>query len=510
MSESDKTKEQLLEEIANLQKENSILRSGNIVEKKYCAIFEQSSDALMLVDVKTGIKLEYNNRACENLGYTREEFKNIGLMDVKVSEPTDELQKYPTDLVNGSVCYETELRRKDGQIRDNLIRVQLIIFDDGKKNILIQCTDITEQKLAEKLIKEKQQKLEELSSQLLMAFEASNEGLYDFNFSTNVLFFSPTWYKMLGYEPYELPSTIDTVKNLFHPEDKERVAKIEREFITQNKERLVVDFRIRTKSGVYKWISSRGKAVEFDSNGRVKRIMGALIDITDLKEAQEEIRDLSIQVFTAQENERQKIARDLHDNIAQNLSSLKILLQALIADQPALSLTANNKTKYITDIIQLCIRDVRNMAYDLYPPELDQLGLIKAVAKFCEDFSEREKIEIDFSDLGVNEDLLNREISINFYRIIQEALNNIKKHAEATRVNIKLISSFPEIILRIEDNGKGFDVEGRKAAALSEKRMGLENMKDRIRLFSGEIAFQSQKNKGTTIIIKIQYNQITT
>ncbi len=252
MSESDKTKKQLLEEIANLQKENSILRSGNSVEKKYWAIFEQSSDALMLVDVKTGIKLEYNNRACENLGYTREEFKNIGLMDVKVSEPTDELQKYPTDLVNGSVCYETELRRKDGQIRDNLIRVQLIIFDDGEKNLLIQCTDITEQKLAEKLIKEKQQKLEELSSQLLMAFEASNEGLYDLDLSTNAILFSPTWYEMLGYEPYEFPATLENIKKLFHPEDVEMVLKTELEYIAQKKERLTLEFRLRNHLNVFR------------------------------------------------------------------------------------------------------------------------------------------------------------------------------------------------------------------------------------------------------------------
>jgi PAS domain S-box-containing protein len=389
MSESDKTKEQLLEEIANLQKENSILRSGNIVEKKYCAIFEQSSDALMLVDVKTGIKLEYNNRACENLGYTREEFKNIGLMDVKVSEPTDELQKYPTDLVNGSVCYETELRRKDGQIRDNLIRVQLIIFDDGEKNILIQCTDITEQKLVEKLLKEKQQKLEELSSQLLMAFEASNEGLYDLDLSTNAILFSPTWYEMLGYEPYEFPATLENVKKLFHPEDIEMVLKTEFEYISQKKERLTLEFRLRTKSGAYKWIASRGKTVEFDSNGRAKRLMGAHIDITELKEAQEMIQDLSRQILSAQESERQKIARELHDNIAQNLSALKILFQALIADQPTLFLKAKDKTKYITDIIQSCINDVRNMSYDLCPPEIVQLGLVRAIAKFCEDFSER-------------------------------------------------------------------------------------------------------------------------
>ncbi len=346
-----------------------------------------------------------------------------------------------------------------------------------------------------KTIKAREKALEETSNQLLMAFEASNEGLYDFDLSTNNVLFSPTWYVMLGYEPYELPSTLETIKKLIHPEDRELVSKAEVDYITQKKERLILEFRLRTKSGTYKWIASRGKTVEFDSNGNPKRLMGAHIDITELKEAEQQIKELSRQILSAQEIERQKIARELHDNIAQNLSSLKILLQTLFTREADLSVATKYKAKYITEIIQLCIKDVRNMSYDLCPPEIDQLGLVKAVAKVCEDFSKREKIETDFSDMGVNEDLLDREININLYRIVQEALNNIKNHAEATSVTIKLISSFPEIILRIEDDGKGFNVKSRKAAALSEKRMGLENMKERVRLLRGEIRFQAKKIK---------------
>jgi PAS domain S-box-containing protein len=312
---------------------------------------------------------------------------------------------------------------------------------------------------------------------------------------------------MLGYEPYEIPSTVETVNELIHPEDRELVRKAEVEYMTQKKDRLTLEFRLKTKSGAYKWIASRGKTVEFDSNGRAKRLMGAHIDITELKEAQKKIQDLSRKILSAQEIERQKIARELHDNIAQNLSSLKILLQTLLAGEAGLSVETKDKAKYITDTIQSCIKDVRNMSYDLCPPEIVQLGLVRAVSKFCEDFSEREKIEIDFSDLGVKEDLLDQEININLYRIVQEALNNIRKHAEATSVTIKLIASFPEIMLRIEDNGKGFDLASRTDAASSEKRMGLENMKERARLLSGDISFQAKKNKGTLVIVKIPYKE---
>jgi len=356
-------------------------------------------------------------------------------------------------------------------------------------------------------IKAREKALEETSNQLLMAFEASNEGLYDFVLNTNDVLFSPTWFELLGYDPYELPSTVDTVIKLIHPGDRERVAKAEREFITQKKERLEVDFRLRTKSGAYKWIASRGKAVEFNSEGKPKRLMGAHIDITELKEAQRKIQELSHQILSAQEIERQKIARDLHDNVAQNLSSLKILFQTLLAGGPVISKENTEKAKNITDIIQLCIRDIRNMSYDLCPPELEQLGLVKAVEQFSSLFSIREKIEVDLKVHGLNENLLNPDININLYRLVQEALNNIKKHADATRVNILMISSFPDIIIRIEDNGKGFDIEDRKAAALKEKRMGLENMSERVSLLGGKISFKSEKNRGTRIELIIPYKE---
>jgi len=252
---------------------------------------------------------------------------------------------------------------------------------------------------------------------------------------------------------------------------------------------------------------ARGKSVETDSSGRPIRVVGAHVDITDLKEAEEQIQALSLEILTAQEVERQKIARDLHDNIAQNLSSLKIAAQTLFNEETVVSMETRRKVGDMSKTLHECIKDVRRMSYDLRPPELDQLSLIKTVLKFCDDFSEREKIEIDVKATGFGENLMCPEMEINIYRIIQEALNNIKKHAEAGKVVIRLISSFPDIVIRIEDNGKGFDVKACKAHAVKEKRMGLVNLNERVRLLNGEISFQSQKNRGTRIYIIIPYKE---
>jgi len=356
-------------------------------------------------------------------------------------------------------------------------------------------------------IKKREEDLADASDRLLMAFDAANEGLWDFNVKTSKFYFIPRWYTMLGYEPYEMPVNQETFLGLVHPDDRAMMIKAGRDFMADTNEFFSHKFRLKSKNSGYQWILSRGKSVETDSSGRPIHVVGANVDITELKEAEEQIQALSHEILTAQEVERQKIARDLHDNIAQNLSSLKIAAQTLFNAETVVSMETRRKVADMSKTLHECIKDVRRMSYDLRPPELDQLSLIKTVFKFCDDFSKREKIEIDAKATGIDENLMCPDMEINIYRIIQEALNNIKKHAEADKVVIRLISSFPDIVIRIEDNGKGFDVKARKAHAVEEKRMGLVNLNERVRLLNGEISFQSQKNRGTRIYITIPYKE---
>ncbi len=356
-------------------------------------------------------------------------------------------------------------------------------------------------------IKKREEDLEEVSNRLFMAFEAANEGLWDFNVKTSKSYFIPRWYTMLGYEPYEMPVTLEIFLGLIHPDDRAMMIKAGQDFMADNKQFFNYEFRLKSKNSGYKWIMARGKSVETDSSGKPIRVVGTHVDITDLKEAEKQIQALSLEILTAQECERQKIARELHDNIAQNLSSLKIATQTLFDGETVVPLEVKGKISDITMLLHECIKEVRTMSYDLRPPELDQLSMVKTVLKFCDDFSKREAIKIDVKAAGIDENLMDAEMEINIYRIIQEALNNIKRHAEATRVIIRLISSFPDIVIRIEDNGKGFDVKVRKASAIEEKRMGLVNLNERVRLLNGEISLQSQKNKGTKIYITIPYKE---
>jgi signal transduction histidine kinase len=131
------------------------------------------------------------------------------------------------------------------------------------------------------------------------------------------------------------------------------------------------------------------------------------------------------------------------------------------------------------------------------------MGLVHAIFQYCEEFSERTGLAIDFASAGLEKAALDSDTEINLYRLIQEGLNNVHKHAEARRATVKLVKAHPNIILRIKDDGKGFDVNARKALSTNEKRMGLQSMEERVHLLGGKIEIQSSPMRGTKIAIRI-------
>jgi PAS domain S-box-containing protein len=240
-----------------------------------------------------------------------------------------------------------------------------------------------------------------------------------------------------------------------------------------------------------------------DDKPSVERIAVFARDITELKNAEKHIHSLSQELIKVQERERQRISRDLHDNVAQELATMKITCDTLFPDPRPFPADVVTKVSGLSRILQGTIMNVRNLAYDLRPPGLDQLGLVRTMTNYCEDFAQRNAIAVDFFSAGLSGLSLSADTEINLYRIVQEALHNVIKHARASQVTIRLIASFPTIILRIEDNGRGFDINERLSEACAEKRMGVRSMEERARLLSGTIEFRSHTRKGTRIKVEI-------
>jgi len=224
-----------------------------------------------------------------------------------------------------------------------------------------------------------------------------------------------------------------------------------------------------------------------------------------LKESEEQIHTLTQELIKAQEDERRRISRDLHDNVAQDLASLMISSETLFDGHPDIPAPIREKKARFASVLKESITFIRNMAYDLRPPFLDQLGLVPTLSSYCDDFSGANHISVDFYSGGVQHLRFDFDTEINLYRLVQEALSNIRKHADARHVTVRLTASHPTLVLRIEDNGKGFDVALRKTEALKEKRMGLKSMEERARILSGTFSLRSAPGHGTRILVEIPH-----
>ena len=376
---------------------------------------------------------------------------------------------------------------------------QHLLIND-KKNLLKAISErlgkIIERKEAEKALKESEEKYR-------TSFENSRDAINIFSQNRKFLDVNRKLVQLSGYSKKRLLSMKleDLYPEVVNPATKERI-----ETMLQGKELPVFETYLLTKkgkkipveAGVTALRDCFAQKIVFQSNIR---------DITERKRAEEHIHSLTQQLIKAQENERQRISRDLHDHLAQDLSTLKISLDTIFDDKPDTPPEVKKRITKISQMIHTNIMDVRELAYGLRPADLDQLGLVRTVEQYCEDFSERNGLEINFISAGMDDLRLDSDTEINLYRLIQEALNNTKKHADASHVTIRLVASFPEIILRIEDDGKGFDVQERLIKARTEKRMGIQSMEERVSLLNGTMRIQSRSMEGTQISIKIHYKE---
>ena len=244
-----------------------------------------------------------------------------------------------------------------------------------------------------------------------------------------------------------------------------------------------------------------------DSSGNISCYRGVNRDISERKRAESRIQHLSQQLLKAQETERQMISCELHDRVAQDISASKIELDMLLKDQPALDFAAKEKFLEISNHLEGAINAIRDLSYDLQPPALAEMGLLKALEIYCEEFSSQFGNKVDFQSAGLNLFKLDADTEIHLYRLVQEGLNNIRKHADSDQAIVRLVGVFPNIILRIEDTGKGFDVKARELALGDEKRMGLRSMKERVNMLGGQMTIQSNPMRGTKIYIKIPFQE---
>jgi signal transduction histidine kinase len=216
-----------------------------------------------------------------------------------------------------------------------------------------------------------------------------------------------------------------------------------------------------------------------------------------LRQNESDLRELTGRLIYAQEEERSRLARELHDDLAQRLAVFAIdvgRLEQQLMDPPA---PVREELREMKNGIVRISQDVHSLSRQLHPSILDDLGLIKAVESECTSFSRREGIEFVFNHENFPRDIP-KDISLSLYRIIQEGLSNISKHACAEHISVSLKGIDHDVLLSVQDDGIGFD----SAEVQKQPGLGLSSMRERARLIHGEFSIQSQPERGTLITVR--------
>jgi signal transduction histidine kinase len=264
-------------------------------------------------------------------------------------------------------------------------------------------------------------------------------------------------------------------------------------------ERYSIEKRYVRKDGVPIWGRLNVSLLKKDS-GEAPLVFAFVEEITKRKLAEEALSGVSRKLIEAQENERTRIGRDLHDHIGQRISLLAVELHQ-IKDAPLDSaVEVSRRLGELSKQASEIANDVQALSHELHSAKLEYLGLVAAMKGFCREFAERQRMEIDFRSHDMPSPLPSPEVSLALFRILQEALHNASKHSGVRRFEVALWGSLGEIGLTISDSGAGFDVQ----SARDGRGLGLTNMRERAKMVNGELSIESQPNHGTTIRARVR------
>lgn len=330
--------------------------------------------------------------------------------------------------------------------------------------------------------------------------ENTSDWIWEMDVQGKFIYSNPVVEDIIGYPREEVVGRY--FYDFFSSENKEELKVRILELMADLKPIKSFDHILLRKDGMEVIMEANGVPC-LNSKGNLSCYRGINRDVSERKHAESRIQYLSQQLLKAQETERQMISCELHDQVAQSLSASKIDCDMLLKNQSALDFAAKEKLRKISNRLQDTINAIRNLSYDLQPPALYEMGLVKALEIYCEEFSKYFENKIDFKSAGLNLFKLDSNTEIHLYRLVQEGLNNIRKHADAKQATVRLIGVYPNIILRIEDSGKGFDINAQKLESGDERRMGLRSMRERANLLGGRMTIQSSPMQGTKLSIKI-------
>lgn len=476
-------------------------------EKRYRSLYHNTPAMLHSID-PSGRLLSVSDYWVEALGYEREEIIGKNLLDFL----SDESRRYARDVVfpaffKTGLCKDIPYRfvKKSGETIDVLLSA--IADRDADGNILRTLAvsiDVTQRKRAEQALRIAKEELSRYSKDLERQVEIRTREI------SSILRYTPAVVYIKDIEGrYLLVNSryeqLFDVKNEtirgqtdfdIFPDD---VAGRFREHdltVLKNNRSIQVEEIIPQSDGMHTYLSV--KFPVYDETGNPRGVCGIATDITQVKKVQDQLRRLSGNIMANQEKERSAIARELHDELGQVLTALRMEAVWLQERLKRIEPKGAERARSMGSLIDKTIDDVRSLAFRLRPGVLDDLGLVDALELYTTDFEKRTGIPCLFDHSNVPE--TGDVLATAAYRIAQEALTNVARHARASHVEVQLVGADGLLTLVVADDGRGFDVD-----QLDETEgLGLAGMRERAMLAGGGLDIRSNAGKGTRIRFRVK------
>jgi PAS domain S-box-containing protein len=447
-------------------------------------LIDQSNDAIEVIDPITYRFLDCNESAYRSLGYTREEFLSLTIFDIDPLVDSGSIARQEMEMKeSGFATLESLHLRKDGTTFPVEVNVKLVRLERDYRLAVVR--DITSRKRAEEALRASEERYREL-------FENAKDALYVHDLSGRYVSLNRAAEELTGFSRDEIigkhfsnfvvPRDLKHVRrNLCTKLDEERETSYEIELLTKDRRRVPVEVVSRL---IYE-------------NGEPIGVQGTARDITERRRAQEALQMYSRRLIEAQEAERQSLARELHDEIGQVLTAVRINLQAVQNTHREDGSLPELEESIV--IVDEALGRIHELCLELRPSLLDNLGLAAALRWYVDRYRERTGIVAEVVNGFEGRGRLPQELETQCFRIAQEALTNVARHARATRVSIQVKCAAEKLVLTIIDNGIGFDTENLLKAESAASTLGLRGMKERALAMIGRIVIASTPGSGTQI-----------
>lgn len=396
----------------------------------------------------------------------------------------------------GGFSDELRLCRPDGEWRWVHIELRLTRAQDRPVEVVGYLHDVTQRREAEDALRERE-------ASLAHAQAIAHLGSWETDLGTGEEHWSDEVYRILGYAPRSFEPSHERLIERIHPDDRERLDRCLDEAIARGTA-CGLEFRVLRPDGSERFVRMRGEILQ-DDQGKGRTVVGTLLDFTEhrrnelsLERSRETLRKLAAHLQTVREEQRAEIAREIHDEMGQGLTAMKIGLVRLRSRLDGSEPKVSDLLGSLLGSLDATMTAVQRIMAELRPSVLDDLGLAAAIEWLARQFTERTGIacNLDLPEAGPD---LSQDARTALFRILQESLNNVARHAGAARVRVTLRHGDDSTRLLVEDDGKGISPQEIE----SPRSFGLLGMRERAAVFGGTLSIRGEAGVGTRVRVTI-------